>query len=97
MGNYIFLSVVLGLVLIFGSLILVILKPDINPQGFWIIRILVALGAGFAAAGILGNIEITNPIAKYTIKAGGPIALTVLFYLVNPPKMVRALIQKSTT
>jgi hypothetical protein len=92
MTKYTIISIVLGLVLIFVCLIIVILNPDLNPQGFWIIRILVSLGAGFVAAGILGNLEISGSVANITIKAGGSLAVTVLVYLLNPPQIVLALI-----
>jgi hypothetical protein len=36
------------------------------------------------SAGILGSIEITNPVGEVVVKAGGPIAITVFVYWVNP-------------
>ena len=85
-------SVVLGLSLIIGGLVFAVLV-DLDPQTFFILRVLIALGAGFAAAGILGTLEIENPALDLTVKAGGPIAFTVLVYLVNPPAIVVALLQ----
>ena len=79
-----------GVMIALGLLvaIFVISDPDLAA---WIIRVTVALGAGFMAAGILGVIEITNPIGEVVVKAGGPVAVTVLFYVWDPAP---AIIQK---
>ena len=83
----------LGLILIFVGLRIAIKNPDLSGTAFWIIRILVSLGGGFVAAGIFGNITISGPILDVSVKAGGPIALTVFFYAVTP-KTVKAIKKK---
>ena len=97
MGSFVLLSILIGALFILLSLIIVLLKPDLGQQAFWIIRVMVALGAGLVAAGILGNLTIEGTVANLTIKAGGPIAVTVMVYLLNPPKLVHAIGKKGAT
>jgi len=82
------LSILIGVLLILLGLAVLLMRPDANPQVFWVVRVLVALGAGFAAAGLGGTLIIEGPVLNMVIKAGGPFALTVLLILVNPLKPV---------
>ncbi len=93
MASYVLLSIVIGAVLIAACLVIVLVKGDLSPRAFWIVRVMVALGAGFMAAGILGNLDITGTVLNLTIKAGGPLAVTVMIYLLDPPKLVRGLLK----
>ena len=86
------LSILLGILLILLGLAVLLMRPDVNPQVFWVVRVLVALGAGFAAAGLGGTLIIEGPVLNIVIKAGGPFALTVLLYLVNPLNPVARLL-----
>ena len=81
-------SIVIGLVCIVASLVTVIVIGDLSPQAFWIMRVIVALGAGLVAAGILGTIEIEGSLANISVKAGGPFAFAVLVYALNPPQIL---------
>lgn len=90
MGTYIILSILIGAIFILTGLIIALVKSDLSSTAAWIIRVLVALGAGFVAAGILGNVEVGGPVAGLTVKAGGPIAITIFFYWVNPPGRLQA-------
>jgi len=96
MEDYTKWSIGIGVLFIGAGLIVTLAKPGLSPQAFWVVRVIVALGAGFVAAGILGNIEITGR-AELPIKAGGPIAVTVLVYVWNPPGVVRARMAKRKT
>jgi len=87
-------SIVIGVVLMLVGLAVLLIKPDASQRVFWVVRVLVALGAGFAAAGLLGTLEIEGPVLDLTIKAGGPFALTVLVYLVNPLNPLRGFLSR---
>ncbi len=71
MPSYVLLSILIGVVFIAAGLLIVLLKADLNPRAFWIVRVVVALGAGLVAAGILGNLTIEGTALNLTIKAGG--------------------------
>ncbi len=77
-----------------AGLVVVLIKDDLNPHAVWIVRVMVSLGAGLVAAGILGTFEVGGPWLGLTIKAGGPIGITVLFYLVNPASQVGAYVRR---
>ncbi len=81
-------SIITGVLFILVGLVVVIIMGNLSPQAFWIIRVMVALGTGFIAAGILGPIDFKGTVKNWTIKAGGPIALTLVIYLLNPPNLV---------
>lgn len=88
MSAFVIASIAIGAVFIGAGLTVVLIRDNLNSQTFWIVRVMVALGAGFVAAGILGTFEFGGPWLGLTIKAGGPIGITVLFYLVNPGSQV---------
>ena len=81
-------SLIIGGAMIALGLLVAIFVIQDPALAAWIIRVTVALGAGFMAAGILGAIEITNPRTELIVKAGGPIAVTVLLYVWNPAPIV---------
>ncbi len=81
-------SIIIGGLFILAGLVLVIIISDISQQAFWIIRVIVSLGAGFVAAGILGNMTFEGTVKNIVIKAGGPIGVTLIMYLVNPPNFM---------
>ena len=86
-------SLIIGGIMIALGLLVAIFVVQNPALAAWIIRVTVALGAGFMSAGILGAIEITNPIGEVAVKAGGPIAITVLLYVWNPaPAVVQTLL-----
>ena len=90
MDLFTILSILIGAIFILTGLIIALVKTGLSPTAIWIIRVMVALGAGFVAAGILGNVTIDGTIAGLTVKAGGPIAITIFFYWVNPPGRLQA-------
>lgn len=87
MKTFIIVSILLGAFFLIGSFIILVVMHDLSPEAIWVIRVIVSLGAGFLSAGILGNVSIEGTVANITIKAGGPIAITVILYLLNPPRI----------
>ena len=80
------LSLVLGVIFLLASgIILLVVKPT-NPTALWLIRVVVSLGGGFLAAGLLGFIEIGGKVLDIVIEAGGGFAVFLVLYLLNPPK-----------
>ena len=90
MNNFIISSMIIGAVFIASGLVITLIKADLNDRAFWIVRVMVSLGAAFLAAGILGEIEVSGTVLKWTVKAGGPFAVFVIVYLLNPPRVVEA-------
>ena len=82
-------SIAIGSAFIAVALTVSLVKEDLNPRAAVIVRAILSLGAGFVAYGIVGNIVIEGPLMGLTVKAGGPIAITVLFYLFDPPSRIR--------
>jgi hypothetical protein len=75
----------LGLALILVSFVLAVLFKNSGEFAMWIVRVMVALGAGFASGGLLGNLELSGPIFNtMTISASGGFAVFVLVYAFNP-------------
>ena len=86
-------SLIIGGIMIALGLLVAIFVVQNPALAAWIIRVTVALGAGFMSAGILGAIEIENPRTEMIVKAGGPIAVTVLLYVWNPaPILIQMLL-----
>lgn len=81
-------SLIIGGVMIAIGLLVAIFLVDDPALAAWIIRVMVALGAGFMSAGILGSIEISNPVGEVAVKAVGPIGVTVLVYWLNPAPLL---------
>jgi hypothetical protein len=89
MSQFIIISIIIGSVYILVGLIVAVFKPTENPQVGWIVRVLVSLGAGFVAAGILGTIEISGTVWDISVHAGGPIAVFFIIYAFNPSQRIR--------
>ena len=85
-------SVVMGTILIGVSLTVLLLRDDLSPELANVLRGIFALGAGGVSAGVFGTLEISGPIAGLTVKAGGPIAVTIIFYVVSPATGVQRLL-----
>lgn len=77
-------SVAMGTVLLGVSLAVLLLRDQLSPELALVTRGMFALGAGGVSGGILGTIEVGGGFGKFTVKALGPIAITVLFYLASP-------------
>ncbi len=84
MDRFIIISIIIGSVYILVGLLVALFKPTENPQVRFIIRVIVSLGAGFVAAGILGTIEISGTVWNVSVHAVGPIAITFMVYAFNP-------------
>lgn len=86
MSPLIIISIIIGSVYILVGLLVAVLKPSPAAHIIWVIRVLVSLGAGFVAAGILGTIEISGTVWDISVHAGGPIAVFFIIYAFNPPE-----------
>lgn len=85
-------SLIIGGIMLLLSLAIALFVKPTPPLAAWIIRVTMALAVGFLGAGILGTLTIEGPVAELVVKAGGPVALTILFYVWTPaPVMIRAL------
>ena len=84
--------VMLATVIIFVGVLLAVgvFMTNYTPQGFFLIRVILAMfAAAFAAVAIPGFLEVTFKIGKsVAIRATGAIAVFVVVYLVNPPNLV---------
>lgn len=89
MDAFVVVSVLVGTLFIAAGLVITLVRDDLNNRAFWIVRLMVSLGAGLAAAGMLGGLEIEGQIMSLSIKAGGPFAVWVITYLLNPPDTVQ--------
>jgi len=83
----IYVSMIIGAVFLILGLLIAVFKSNLSPTAKWIIRVMVALGAGFLSAGLLGFIDVGGSIPGWTIQAGGGFAIFVLVYLLNPPSL----------
>ena len=84
MSTFVVTSIIVGSIFILVGLAIALFKKQMSPQTAWILRVIVSLGAGFVAAGILGPIEIGVEWLDVTIDAGGPMALLVFVYWKTP-------------
>jgi len=68
-----------------------VFKTDYPPEGFFIIRVVLALvAAGFAAAFVPGLLQVVVGYKSAKIRAAGALAVLVVVYLLNPPSLVKA-------
>ena len=81
----IYVSVIIGAVFLILGLLIAVFKSNLSPTAKWIIRVMVAFGAGFLSAGLLGFIDLGGSIPGWTIQAGGGVAVFIVVYLINPP------------
>jgi hypothetical protein len=81
----------LGIVIVFlGALLAVgVCTSTFTPQGFFIIRVILALfSAAFTAIAIPGFLEVSFKLKKSAlIRATGAIAVFIVVYLLNPPSV----------
>ena len=77
-------SVIFGLLLIREAYDILAATPAMHSRLYQVVRMVIAIGSGFTGAGILGSLEISGNWQTITVKAGGPFALIVFFYSVDP-------------
>lgn len=77
-------SVALGILLVVLAYGEIVGDRDMPARQYQVIRMMIAFGAGFISAGITGSIEIEVGLGSLIIKAGGPFATVVMFYMVDP-------------
>lgn len=78
--NYKIWSIISGIIFLLILLAVFIFIPCPTPSQKFFFRILIALSAAAFASTIAGTIEFNNKL----ISAGGPIAIFVLIYFLNP-------------
>lgn len=84
-------TMILTIIVFVGLLLAVgVFKTSYTDQGFFIIRVILAIfAAAFAAVAIPGFLETNFHIGKsVTIRATGAIGVFVIIYLLNPPNLV---------
>ena len=87
------MSVEVIITLSFGTFFLIALLaialfvPQPTPQQMFIFRVVLALAAAGAGAAIPGFFTLQGEFLKFTLQAGGALALFVLVYLMNPPSI----------
>jgi hypothetical protein len=77
-------SVFTGILLMVAMLVVYIVVNPIPPGAAQAARVLLSLGAGLAAAGLLGSLDIEGPVMGVTITAGGGFAVFIVVYLFEP-------------
>lgn len=82
---------ILGIGLIISSIILALKIPNPTKTQFFVFRVVLALGGACIGAIIPGFIEFEGDIQELTFRAGGAMALLIVFYWFNPPELVRSL------
>jgi hypothetical protein len=86
------ISGIVFMLLLLGIALYILMRKNnepINPEAFFIFRVVLALaGAAFALI-LMGFLEVEALWASVTIKAGGTLAVFILLYRVNPPALVQ--------
>ena len=77
----VFLGILLGIA---------VLVPNPTEFQLFVFRVVLALVAAAIAALVPGFLNIQSRVLRSSIRAGGAIAVFVLVYLINPPKLVNA-------
>lgn len=77
-------SVSTGILLMVAMLVVHIVVNPMPPGAADAARVLLSLGAGLAAAGLLGSLDFEGPVMGVTITAGGGFAVFVIVYLFEP-------------
>jgi hypothetical protein len=79
---FVLITVAIGIILCFKP------KSSVPPEAMYFFRGLMSLGgAGFAVL-LTGLINVNFAMQNIRIAAGGAFAVFVIFYLVNPPKLI---------
>lgn len=90
-GKWVRLAIGTGLIVL--CLVIVLVKPVIEANVFWIIRVVLALAAGLVTSGLTGFLTLDYKLWGLTIRAGGPIAVVVFVLLIDPGESVAAAAQ----
>ena len=84
---------VVGLVLVIGTLVLALVISKPNVFQLWVFRVVMALGGACLGAIIPGFIEFNSQMNEIALRAGGAIALFLVIYLMNPPTYVKEFVR----
>ena len=77
-------SVSLGILLMLSMLVVLIVVHPMPPEAAQAARVLLSIGAGLAAAGLLGSLKFEGKFLGISITAGGGFAMFAIVYLVQP-------------
>ena len=81
---FVLFSIFLGIVLLVSMLVVSIVLHPVPPDARLAVRVLLAVGAGFVSAGLLGSLEFDSTQSKLGIVASGGFGVFALVYLVEP-------------
>ena len=77
-------SVSTGILLMVAMLVVQIVLDPIPPGAAHAARVLLSLGAGLAAAGLIGSLDFDGPVMGIAITASGGFAVFLIVYLIEP-------------
>lgn len=71
-------------------LILIIAFTTRSPSAFqyWVVRVIMCLAGGAAAAGITGFVNLKGKVGPFVLAGGAGLAVTVILYFCNPPDLI---------
>jgi hypothetical protein len=81
---FVIASVSLGLLLMFGMLVILIVAHPVPPEAAQAARTLLSMGAGLAAAGLVGSLKFDGNVKGVGITAGGGFGVFIIVYLFEP-------------
>ncbi|WP_420319128.1 hypothetical protein [Ekhidna sp.] len=85
MPIYDVIAITFGILTLIAMIIIALININLNPFSQWLLRVVISIAAAGVAVTISGliSVEISG-----IVKAGGAIAVFVLVYLTNPPKLL---------
>lgn len=86
---HIVVGVIFGFVFISAILVMAIKLPDMNAEQYAIIKTVLALAAAGIAAVFTGFIELDGSFSKWTVRAGGALAVFVIVFFFTPAPPVQ--------
>ena len=77
-------TMAIGGALLVATLVAAFVRETMSPPQVSIVHTVSSLGGGLVAVGIAGYLTVTGTIAGLAVRAGGPLAVTVLLFVVDP-------------
>jgi hypothetical protein len=81
---------VFGVVFVVILLVIAVSIPNPTEFQFFVFRVVLALVAAAIAALVPGFLNIQSQVYRSRLRAGGAVAVFVIVYLINPPKIINA-------
>src|SRR5450755_424260 len=81
---------VFGVVFVTILLVVAVFIPNPTEFQFFVFRVVLALVAAAIAALVPGFLNIQSQVYRNKIRAGGAVAVFVIVYLINPPRIMDA-------